>query len=121
MPLRIEVINYLVMFDEIDPNCRGLRSDLGAEQRLPLRTITLSHEAEPTLDKTNTSAPRRKIHFYTETIGDLYLAQGHPRLAAEVYRTLNERTHNPRLAEKLAEAQRRLQPAASSQVKKEGN
>jgi hypothetical protein len=119
--LEIEAFNYLVMFDEIDPYCRGLKSDLGAAQLQPVRTITISHEAEPTVDDSDTSAPKWKIHFYTETIGDLYLAQGHPRLAAEVYGTLNERNPAPRLAEKLAEAQRRMQSASPFKDKKKEN
>ncbi len=117
MPLEIEAFNYLGMFDEIDPYCREPKSDLGAVQRQSVRTITIGSEAESTADNSDTSAPKWKIHFYTETIGDLYLAQGHPRLAAEVFRALNERNHNPRLAEKLAEAQRRTPSAAPSKEK----
>ncbi len=49
-------------------------------------------------------APLRPIPLYTETMGDLYLKQGYPRLAAEVFRTLNEKNENPRLAEKFAQA-----------------
>ena len=92
---------------EIDPHCRGLRSDLKMTQRQATRTITLSRQAESSAEKAATP-PRWKIPFCTETIGDLYLAQGHPRLAAEVFRTLNERNQTSRLAEKLAQAERRL-------------
>jgi hypothetical protein len=106
------------MFDESDPSCGGLKSDLGSAQHQSVQTMTISREAESTIDDSDASAPKWKIHFYTETIGDLCLAQGHLRLAAKVYRTLNERNHNPRLAEKLAEAQRRTQSAAPSKEKK---
>jgi hypothetical protein len=118
LPLEVEAFNYLVMFDEIDSDCRELKPDLGAVQLQPVQTITISRESESTFDNGDTSAPKWKIHFYTETIGDLYLVQGHHRLAAEVFRTLNERNHNPRLAEKLAEAQRRTQSAAPAKEKK---
>jgi tetratricopeptide (TPR) repeat protein len=91
---------------EIDPYCKGLRSDLRTTEGQTTRIITLSRQAESTTEKEATP-PRWKIPFYTETIGDLYLAQGHPKLAAEVYRTLNERNQNPRLVEKLAQAERR--------------
>lgn len=92
---------------EIDPHCRGLKSDLDAAKSQPTQTITLSREAESSTEKGAASSSRWKIHFYTETIGDLYLAQGHPRLAAEVFRKLSERSQNPRLAEKLARAESR--------------
>lgn len=93
---------------EIDPYCRGLKSDLRTTEIRTTRTITLSREAESPEEKEADTPTRWKIHFYTETIGDLYLAQGHPRLAAEVFRTLNEKNHNPRLAEKLAQAVSRI-------------
>lgn len=93
---------------EIDPRCRGLKSDLKMTEIRTTRTITLSREAEQPTEKETGTPTRWKIHFYTETIGDLYLAQGHPRLAAEVFRTLNEKNQNPRLAEKLAQAVSRI-------------
>jgi tetratricopeptide (TPR) repeat protein len=93
---------------EIDPHCRGLKSDLKTTEIGSTRTITLSREAESSKEKEAGIPTRWKIHFYTETIGDLYLAQGHPRLAAEVFRTLNEKNQNPRLAEKLAQAVSRI-------------
>ena len=93
---------------EIDPHCRGLKSDLKTTEIGTTRIITLSREAEPPTGKETGAPTRWKIHFYTETIGDLYLAQGHPRLAAEVFRTLNEKNQNPRLAEKLAQAESRI-------------
>ncbi len=93
---------------EIDPRCRGLKSDLKTTEIRTTRTITLSREAEPPKEKEAGAPTRWKIHFYTESIGDLYLAQGHPRLAAEVFRTLNEKNQNPRLTEKLAQAVSRI-------------
>jgi tetratricopeptide (TPR) repeat protein len=43
----------------------------------------------------------RRIPFKTETLGDLLLAQGHPRLAAEIFQILAEDTANNRIREKL--------------------
>jgi len=89
---------------EIDPLCRGLCSPINRDNRETTRTITLKsapERAKPDRRK----AQLRHIPFYTETIGDLYLAQGYPRLAAEVFRTISERNPNPRLAEKLAKAE----------------
>jgi len=88
---------------EIDPYCKGLKSDLKDIKNKTTRTITLSRGTESSLIQQPLTIP-----FYTETIGDLYLAQGHPRLAAEVYRTLNEHNHNQRLAEKLSQAERKI-------------
>jgi predicted Zn-dependent protease len=89
---------------EVDPYCRGLCSPIRQAQTETTRTITLKATSERAgiLRQANRL---RNIPFYTETIGDLYLAQGYPRLAAEVFRTLSERSPNPRLAEKLTKAE----------------
>jgi tetratricopeptide (TPR) repeat protein len=90
---------------EIDPHCHGLRSELTKARRETTRTITLKGAAGRPKSGRQTS-PLREIPFYTETIGDLYLAQGYPRLAAEVFRNISERNPNPRLAGKLAKAEK---------------
>jgi len=92
---------------EIDPYCRGLKCDLHTTKAETTRTITLVREAESSV-KGSATRPRWIIPFYTETIGDLYLAQGHARLAVEIFRTLSERNQNPRLAEKLAQAEQKI-------------
>ncbi len=87
---------------EIDPECRGL---VGAVKQVPqerTHIITLTRpEENPAVDP----LPLRSIPFYTETMGDLYLAQGYPRLAAAVFKVLHERSHHPRFLEKLARAE----------------
>jgi len=104
---------------EIDPYCEGLKSDLKDVKKVTTRTITLSRQSEsPAITQASVG---RRIPFYTETIGDLYLAQGHPRLAAEVFRTLSERNHNPRLAEKLSEAERRTKGSVLSKERENRN
>jgi len=91
---------------EIDPQCRGLKSDIEARPGATTRTITLrrTQEVPPKV------AARRlsKIPFYTETMADLYMNQGYPRLAAEVFRRLLESNENPRLNEKLAAAEGKI-------------
>ena len=62
--------------------------------------------------------PGRDIPFYTETVADLYLAQGYPRLAADVYRNLSSVGQNPRLSEKLARAEEKIKQKESFHVKK---
>ncbi|MBI5265802.1 MAG: tetratricopeptide repeat protein [candidate division Zixibacteria bacterium] len=96
---------------EIDPETSGLSSDLpqrGSSETA--RTITLRHPAEepslvsPPRTHTREHAPHQPF-LYSETMGDLYLAQGHARLAAEVYQQIYDVNPSPRLAEKLAQAQ----------------
>ena len=93
---------------EIDPYCTGLKSDLKTTKRETAKTITFKREAEAPTSKRALPSQQREIPFYTETIGDLYLAQGHPRLAAEVYHALNEKNHNSKLVEKLKKAEHRI-------------
>jgi hypothetical protein len=89
---------------EIDPFCRGLVSVLKMKQKETTRTITLRRADETNADTSRREMPR--IPFFTETIGDIYLAQGHPRLAAEVFRTLGE-SGGPRVLEKLQRAEKK--------------
>lgn len=89
---------------KIDPLCHGLKSELAAPSTETIRTITLTRGEEPSVAET--TAAVRRIPFFTETLADLYLEQGHPRLAATVYRRLMESNRHPRLLEKLAAAER---------------
>jgi tetratricopeptide (TPR) repeat protein len=84
---------------EIDPCCRGLKSEIRRHGLATTRTITLARRSEPKPDADAENL--REIPFYTETIGDIYLAQGYPRLAARVFRQLSEQGGSPRIAEKL--------------------
>ncbi len=92
---------------EIDPECRGIKSTLERRPSETTRTITLKLKQERSTAKTTTATSSR-IPFYTETIGDLYLQQGHARLAAEVYAALAGRNPSPRIADKLAKAEQRI-------------
>jgi len=91
---------------EIDPNCRGLRCELLVQRSETTRTITITRGAETELKKPVRML--RNIPFYTETMADLYLAQGHSRLAAEVYDYLNQNNDNPLLKDKLARARDKI-------------
>ena len=91
---------------EIDPFCRGLVSEV--KQDRPARTRTISiirgdEDAGELLPR-----PPRELPFYTETIGDLFLAQGYPRLAADVYRTISKNSESPRLLTKLRQAEDKM-------------
>jgi len=99
---------------EIDPLCRGVKSDLCDRPEGITRTVTLHrHTEEPVHPRLKT----RMIPFYTETIGDLYLAQGHPRLAAEVFRSLITTNTNSGLQEKLKAAEKRLRERESKHAR----
>lgn len=89
---------------EIDPDCQGLRTDLDSRRQTTTRTIAMKRPAEQKPDN-NQRAPQ--IRFYTETIGNLYLAQGHSRLAAKVFKRLLETDDNPKWQEKLEQAEKR--------------
>jgi len=91
---------------QIDSQCQGLRSTVLLQPRTVTRTITLAGKAEPKPERVAGSL--RKIPFYTETIGDLYMEQGCIRLAAEVYRHLHKLSENPRLADKLQRAEGKI-------------
>jgi len=91
---------------EIDPYCRGLASKVESRPKETTRTITLKH-GEDSVSEERKRALRR-IPFYTETIGDLYLAQGYPRLAAEVFRKLSDSSASPRIREKLNQAEKKV-------------
>jgi hypothetical protein len=90
---------------EVDPYCRGLKSDITQHQSRTTRTITLLGRSEARTEPPDTL---REIPFFTETIGDLYLAQGHPRLAAKVFRRLFESGESPRIVEKLSLAESKI-------------
>ena len=98
----ITAIAHYQRIMEIDPNCCGLRASVADHRKETTRTITITRPGESLTQK---KATLRDIYFYTETVGDLYLAQGHHRLAAEVFRTLAERNQSPRLREKLSQAE----------------
>jgi len=91
---------------EIDPFCRGLRNELADRSRETTRTISIKRgsEAKKQVDQVTL----RALPFVTETVGDLYLAQGHPRLAAEVFRALTINSNDPRLLQKLEQAEGRI-------------
>jgi tetratricopeptide (TPR) repeat protein len=92
---------------QLDPDCQGVKSERAvAADRSTTRTITLTRKAEA-----STKSPKpslREIPFCTETVGDLYLAQGHLRMASEVFRALDRIGHNPRIHEKLLKTEKKL-------------
>lgn len=103
-------ISYYERILSIDPYCAGLRTPVNpASRKSP--SLTLTRGAED-INASRSAKPVRQasvdIPFFTETMADLYFAQGHARHAAEVYRRLNHGTPNPRISEKLLAAEARL-------------
>jgi tetratricopeptide (TPR) repeat protein len=98
---------------EIDPHTSRLSSSLEGQAPEETRILTLKKNSE---EIETVSTQLRDIPFKTETVGDLLLAQGHPRLAREVYRELAARSANPRLLEKLDKIEEMLKPTKGKNV-----
>lgn len=97
---------------EIDPECRGLYSRIPkAGPRETTRTISLIRpvgETSASDGRTTGILSRERVRrsaiLVSETVGDLYLSQGHARQAAEVYQKLHDQQPTPQLADKLIRA-----------------
>jgi len=90
---------------EIDPQCRGLQTAVNRPERpaTKTRTVTLKSRRESKKIEAVLTPPR-EVPIYSETVGDLYLSQGYPRLAIHVYEKLSGDSNNPRLADKINKA-----------------
>ena len=107
-----EQFTAVTMYEQIlsiDPLCSMLYSELKSkkeESATTTTTITLKRQKEES--RPETKKDLRKVLFYSETIGDLYLKQGYPRLAEEVFTHLYEKNNTPRLAEKISHARENI-------------
>jgi len=90
----------------LDPMNESLCCNIDENRNLQKGSITLVRASGEKSEQTSVSS--RLVPFYTETLGDLYFAQGHSRLAVEVFARLNQAGDNPRLAQKLSEAQAKI-------------
>ena len=91
-------LSYYARVQEIEPRTAGLACPIKLEKKETTRVLTLkkgSKEVSATQQKT------RELPFKTETVGDLLLAQGHTRMALEVYSELSKINDNPRFREKI--------------------
>jgi tetratricopeptide (TPR) repeat protein len=100
----------------LNPVSSALKSKIDSNRFQTTRTITLVRSEEIESQKKETTL--REIPFYTETIGDLYLNQGFPRLAAEVFKRLESRQSNPRIYDKLKTAEVKIKEKEQKYVKK---
>lgn len=101
----------------LDPNSRSLFSWLKKVEKDKTHTITLKRSEETAIPKDD-DKPKREIPFYTETMGDLYLAQGFPQLARDVYTKLLGENSNSRLREKLNNSEEIIKEKDKKNVKK---
>lgn len=90
-----------------DSGWKALKSDLASRRPATARTIKLVRGSATRVGK-GQDVNLRPVPFCTETMGDLYLAQGYPRLAQKVFQTLNSRSHSERLREKLVRAEMQI-------------
>ncbi|MGH8015341.1 MAG: hypothetical protein ACREBV_04040 [Candidatus Zixiibacteriota bacterium] len=88
---------------EIDPDCSGLKCDFSPVVVESLPQITLVKAPETVVI---TEIPQSRNPFMTETVADLYLKQGQPRRAIEIFKELLNGSNDERLTEKLAAAEK---------------
>lgn len=91
----------------IDPASSILKSEIDLDRENQNRIITLKRSDE-TVSEIKSEPLSRDIPFYTETMGDLYLSQGFPNLAYEVYRKINNKERSSRLEQKLKSAEEKI-------------
>lgn len=112
-----DAFHYYRKILSLDPHSRSLYSKLKKNTQDKTHTITLKRPEEKVVVKEDTR-PKRDIPFYTETMGDLYLAQGFPQLARDVYAKLIKENSNSRLKEKLINSEEIIKEKDKKYVKK---
>ena len=87
---------------ELDPDTRGLKCEVAFARTEEPSSIKIVKPPETTQTVSELSADSP---FMTETMGDLYLRQGQPNLALEIFRELSRRHHDSHFKMKLAEVE----------------
>lgn len=101
--------SYYSKIHDIAPETQSLSSPFDPEKKEKTETtsvLTLKKKGEREASEDKTQTELREMPFKTETLGDLLLKQGHPRLALKVFRDLAEKGDNPRLRDKIEKTQR---------------
>lgn len=102
---------YYSKIIEIEPNTNALSSpvnfDKSSAEELT-RVLVLKKKTEETEITDIKELPLRELPFKTETLGDLLLKQGHPRLALQIFQELAEKNGNPQLLEKIEKTQQSI-------------
>ncbi len=105
-----EAINNYERILYIDPLCRGLVCNIEKKESTVTSSITLVKKGEDInyLKPNKHDEALTSIPFYTETMGDLYMSQGHVRLAAEVFKVIYQKNKNPKIKDKLRNAELKI-------------
>ncbi|RKX21345.1 MAG: hypothetical protein DRP35_04530 [Candidatus Zixiibacteriota bacterium] len=105
-----EAINNYERILYIDPLCKGLVCNIEKKESTVTSSITLVKKEEDTnyLKPNKYDGALASIPFYTETMGDLYMNQGHVRLAAEVFKVIYQKNKNPKIKDKLRNAELKI-------------
>ena len=87
---------------ELDPNTQGLKCEVALARTKEASSIKIVKppESRQTVSELPAASP-----FMTETMGDLYLKQGQPKLALEIFRELNRNSSNSHFSKRLAEVE----------------
>jgi len=83
---------------KLDSHTSGLSSAISEKPIPETKVLTLRKGEEKSSEQLDRL---REIPFHTETLGDLLLAQGHPRLALRVFREIAASGKSPKLIEKI--------------------
>ncbi len=87
---------------ELDPNTQGLKCEVAFARTEEPSSIKI---VKPPETKQTVSELPADSPFMTETMGDLYLRQGQPNLALEIFRELSRRHNDSHFRMKLAEVE----------------
>ena len=96
---------------EIEPNTNALASPINfvkEEAEQLTRVLVLKKKSEDSEDGDDKDLPLRELPFKTETLGDLLVKQGHPRLALKIFQELAEKNGSPQLREKIEKTQQSI-------------
>ncbi|PKK84653.1 MAG: hypothetical protein CVT49_02195 [candidate division Zixibacteria bacterium HGW-Zixibacteria-1] len=102
---------YYSKIIEIEPNTNALSSPVNFDKSKAVeltRVLVLKKKTEETDITDIKELPLRELPFKTETLGDLLLKQGHPRLALQIFQELAEKNGNPQLLEKIEKTQQSI-------------
>ncbi|MFH2037047.1 MAG: hypothetical protein ABIJ45_11635, partial [Candidatus Zixiibacteriota bacterium] len=104
--------SYYKKVIEIDPLSNCLHSPIMSNKSERTKSLTLARGGEGV---SISMAGLKNLPFKTETIGDLLLAQGHTRLAHEVFSEL-AKAGSPRIIKKLEEVKEALKTGKGNNV-----
>jgi len=102
---RVTALSYYERTLQLEPDTSGLCCSIEKMKKEKTKVMVLKRgeEVSPAAGQ-----KLRELPFKTETIGELLLSQGHPRLALSIFRELADKTQNPRLKTRANEIEEAL-------------